>query len=1399
MNDKPINADGSSDSNPERLEQNSSTPPSDDSSSSNRADEPTRVSGTPSPCSTVEVTIAKPTIDGYRIHEEIHHGGQGIVFRATQLGTKRQVALKVLLEGPYASRGTRQRFAREVELAASLKHPSIVTILDSGINRGRCHYAMEYIDGVRLGEYFKNNRPALVKTLTLLAKVCDAVNFAHQRGVIHRDLKPSNILVDNEGQPHILDFGLAKARHDANPEDTTIKAISMTGQVLGTLAYMSPEQAAGAGDVDLRSDVYSLGVIAYETLLGRSPYPVDGPLGEVLNRIARDDPLRPRSVRFSSRFKKQIDDELETILLKSLEKDVNRRYQTAGDLARDIRHYLSGEPIEAKRASGLYMLKKTLRRYRLQAATAGLILAMLITFMIVFALQYRQERSLREHADQMHALAMERAQQASEAEARERLARQQAERDKQLAEQAAEDRRRALVQQEIQRGDLALLRDDLSEARDSYWDAFNIAPDSPAALWALRQYYLETGDTGAKQLYVRSHGPTAISPDGFLAAVCDAPNAITLREIESGKTIGWFAAPGPVLALSVDEQGRLVATGQTWARLWKTPDARPEAVVEFTRPINPISAHVIHDGNVLLIIDETYVWSFRCDVGSVTSECSLSGDPVGTPVFSPSADQLAIPTTIGVELVTIQDDGLITLKPAWTNSRAGGPRAVRFIDEDTLAILADQVYIKQLDSGKSGTWKPRINPADNWNMFDLANNGRTIAFGSSDGHTAVYHSGRLLKTRRITHGRLANLRLTPDGGTLITLDDQGSVTRWDTKSATQQRRTIHPHQISRWAVSQDGTTVMFADTKGYLAAYSPDKGLTSLPLDLPSLFRKLAGPNLDDLIFTLNEDGSRALIIRGNRIWMKDLQQEQTLSIPWRNFEGLSLTNAALSADGQLMALCGSRDSDDRQMIFFKAVNPEQAELRSTKYKFTRRDLLTAEFVGSAVNEIAFIPGSTELLAARTNGELLRLSPNTNLQQSRPEREPPQPRQPWTILESPAYRLAFTRDGQTLAVACDDGFIHLLALADAQELGRVNIGRFVNSISFNADDTVLMVCNADGDTSLYDHESLKRITKHTSDNPGNFPLATWIGDEDALLLADGDRLYETRPATADLLIEKNRIYAIQRQVARSLRDYEYDRAWDQAEQLGRLNQNLGHDAQVLVLDQFLQLKHGYTQIPKQWSNALDAVPELFAFLRLGHAAYTGGYFELAQVCLQRASQLSAGQVDAYTAWRLTECEYLLGHFDLAADDFAELVQRADFDTQDLPRAYLQWLAALALADRPREVADNLQDLTIRPRLRCLATSPAMAATQVIGRSLLERGADRETRLQLQSFFRSFEALAAPYRDDIEFIAGELARKQGRTSQAALRYQRCIDLAADDWPANWARYRLMQLRGEDSQP
>jgi len=272
----------------------------------------------------------------YELHEEIGRGGMGVVYRATQKSLGRTVALKMLLRRDLASPADLARFRSEAEAAARLDHPGIVSIFEVGECDGHPFYSMQFVEGTTLSRRLAGGRLPPREAAALVAKVADAVQAAHDRGVLHRDLKPSNILIDALGEPHVSDFGLAKRLEgDAS--------VTHTGAILGTPCYMSPEQAAGSrGDVGPTSDVWSLGAILYQTLTGRPPFQAATPMDTLLAVLESDPPV-PRSLD------RGVDRDLEMIALKSLQKPQDLRYDSAAGLAADLRSFLAGEPVAARR------------------------------------------------------------------------------------------------------------------------------------------------------------------------------------------------------------------------------------------------------------------------------------------------------------------------------------------------------------------------------------------------------------------------------------------------------------------------------------------------------------------------------------------------------------------------------------------------------------------------------------------------------------------------------------------------------------------------------------------------------------------------------------------------------------------------------------------------------------------------------------------------------------------------------------------------------------------------------------------------------------------------------------------------------------------------------------------
>jgi len=311
-------------------------------------------------------------IGDYEIAGVLGRGGMGVVYEALQRAPRRSVALKVLRAMPgEASRG---RFRHEAQLLARLQHPGIAQVYQVGEaavgGLTVPFFAMELVRGAPIDAYARDAGLDVRRRLELVAGVADAVHHAHQKGVVHRDLKPANVLVDEHGRPRVLDFGIARAI-DPDLELETLR--TEVGELVGTLAYMSPEQAGGEpAQVDSRTDVYSLGVLAYELLSGRLPCPVDGrPVLAVLQAIRDADPP-PLST-----FDRALRGDVETIVAKALEKDKERRYSSAHELAADLRRFLANEPIAARPATAAYQLAKFARRHRALVGGAAAVVLVL--------------------------------------------------------------------------------------------------------------------------------------------------------------------------------------------------------------------------------------------------------------------------------------------------------------------------------------------------------------------------------------------------------------------------------------------------------------------------------------------------------------------------------------------------------------------------------------------------------------------------------------------------------------------------------------------------------------------------------------------------------------------------------------------------------------------------------------------------------------------------------------------------------------------------------------------------------------------------------------------------------------------------------------------------------------
>jgi len=431
--------------------------------------QPKPAGAAPEPLATIRIVLADdPTeargakIGRYKLLQQIGEGGCGTVFMAEQEEpVRRRVALKVIKLG-MDTKSVVARFEAERQALAMMDHPNIAKVLDAGAtDSGRPYFVMELVRGIPITRYCDENKLDTQSRLDLFIKVCQAIQHAHQKGIIHRDIKPSNILVtlhDGVPVPKVIDFGIAKATEGRLTNATLFTAFE---QFIGTPAYMSPEQAEMSGlDIDTRSDIYSLGVLLYELLTGKTPFDAkelaQSGLDAMRRTIREKEPQRP-STRLSTmqgealtitanahgtdsvKLLKRIRGDLDWIVMKCLEKDRTRRYETANGLAADLRRHLENEPVTARPPSAAYQFQKAVRRNKLAFAAGGAVAAALILGLIVSGWQTF------------------RATQASRSESRQRRLAEAAQAEAQVRQREAETQR-SQAEAERQRADVEARR-----------------------------------------------------------------------------------------------------------------------------------------------------------------------------------------------------------------------------------------------------------------------------------------------------------------------------------------------------------------------------------------------------------------------------------------------------------------------------------------------------------------------------------------------------------------------------------------------------------------------------------------------------------------------------------------------------------------------------------------------------------------------------------------------------------------------------------------------------------------------------------------------------------------------------------------------------------------------------
>ncbi|OQZ06731.1 MAG: hypothetical protein B6D36_03490 [Planctomycetes bacterium UTPLA1] len=783
-----------------------------------------------------------PQVKGFEFIRELHRGGQGVVYLARQSGAKRLVAIKMMLSAALATSRQRRRFEREIEIVAGLRHPLIVTVFESGKTPDGWHwFAMEHVEGVPLNVYLSQRRPTQDGLLRLMADVCDAVNFAHQRGIIHRDLKPANILVDFDGRPHILDFGLAKV-FGSHPQAID-SATTQAGEFMGTFAYAAPEQFRGAtADIDTRTDVYALGILLYEATTREHPFPASSSLPDFIKSVEEREPKRP------SLISPDVSSELEAVILRALATEPERRYQSAGALGDDITRCLTGEPVEARRDSRWYLLRKTVHRHRLAAVVLSAFAILVLGFAIVSARQTR-----------LIAIERDRAVSAEH-----------------TISQSAESLAAALRESNIERGRLLAQSGNVPLAESMLhreWlsspfrrEPRTVWPPDDAAYWALWELYAASPCRETIPCAKGGNPRLAFNSTGEIAAVAVGRNIHLFQwpGMKPLKVIG--PTSDNILAVSFVGLTNRIVVGSVQGRVETWDFSTGEMTNDFQhgdRAIRTICP--TPDGQLYFINTmEQAVCAFDPQGRRIAPPC-LESDGIRSMDMDPSAQHIALggsnDTVIIVEL----------------NNR-----------QNTLALPAPMGPRKDVTA-------VRFHP-----------DGQLLALGREEGSAEVWNwrDRNLLWSERLHHAPIVSLAFSADGATLASGSNDRLIQLTDTETGSATRTLGgHTNTPSFIYFAKKGDKLVSAGLDGLLKIWdaADHPGTRVLEVNGRTLFGLAYSADGERLAVTA-AGGPDPIRVFDTRTW----QRIQAFS----GHRGV-VTSAAFSPDGELLAT-GGYDHDVR-------------------------------------------------------------------------------------------------------------------------------------------------------------------------------------------------------------------------------------------------------------------------------------------------------------------------------------------------------------------------------------------------------------------------------------------------------------------------------------------------------
>jgi WD40 repeat protein len=822
-------------------------------------------------------------IGPYEIRGVLGSGGMGVVYVAQQARPKRTVAIKVMrrvLGGVSGVSGQRmlRRFEHEAELLGRLQHPGIAQVFEAGTYSvaGETHpyIAMELVKGQPLLAYADRQGLGSRARLELFARICDAVQHAHRHGVIHRDLKPANILVDDTGQPRILDFGVARA---TDRDFAVTSQHTAVGQLIGTLAYMSPEQVVGdQQQVDTRSDVYALGVVLYELLTGKLPYDLSSRSLPEAARLIRDhEPTRLSTIDRVFRG------DVETIVSKALEKERDRRYQSASDLGDDVRRYLTGEPIAARRDSALYILGKQMKRYRALVALGVRSFLVVLALAIFASVQAINART----AAGQERLAKESAQSA--------LHTAQTERER--ADQSAVRLARQLDTSRLERGRLSSLTGNLGVAEELIWPAHLRDPESRSTFYALWEMYMHQPLMATVPGGEGRPWGLASSPSGrFLATTVDSR---TIRLVDCERLAIHPTSrehPLPIAPpVFLDDRRLLVADTSGRLMVYSVPDLQPEALLATLGSAVRIMTLSPDGQRLAAAIGGGTVVVLETTSGAVVHRLAVGRDAINGLEFSPDSQLLA---AAGHERVVrvFEGDRLIASMSGHTEQingvvfSADGRRVWTGSNDRTVRVwdIAEQRQVRLLDH-PNGFARPVARLPD----------GRIATAGWW--WLLLWDESSDRPVRQFSLPQGVNFAVPGPGESLWSVDPQG-FRLWDTNRSPGRvevrGRTPHTGRaMARWDAK--GEAMASVDGAGWVRTFTSTGEPLAEHRAASDRLRTLAWHPTEPIIAVAGGSNDRLTLLRAEGGSLEPLAT-------WDGVRAVSSQSLGFSPDGTVLAVC---------------------------------------------------------------------------------------------------------------------------------------------------------------------------------------------------------------------------------------------------------------------------------------------------------------------------------------------------------------------------------------------------------------------------------------------------------------------------------------------------------------